>query len=95
MYAVLIDSGLSLRAIITGTPMYERLLEFNFIGEASFDCWIQGEWMREEVFDGKAELLGCALQLLEEYLQKDIVSNEDIVQAPRPDGALPPARTEW
>ena len=95
VYAVLVDSGLSLRAIITGTPMYERLLEFNFIDEASFDCWIQGEWVREEVFDGKAELLGCALQLLEQYLQKDIVSNEDIVQVPRPDGALPPARTEW
>ncbi len=93
--AVLIDSGLSLRAIITGTPMYERLLEFNFIDEASFDCWIQGEWMHEEVFDGKAELLRHAVKLLEKYLQKDIVSNEEIVQAPRPDGALPPARTEW
>jgi len=95
VYAVLVDSGLSLRAILTGTPMYERLLEFNFIDEASFDCWIQGEWVREEVFDGKAELLRRAVRLLEEYLQKDIVSNEDIVQAPRPDGALPPARTEW
>lgn len=95
VYAVLIDSGLSLRALITGTPMYERLLEFNFIDEASFDCWIQGEWVCEAVFDDKAELLRRAVMLLEEYLHKDIVSNEAIVQAPRPDGALPPARTEW
>ena len=95
VYAVLIDSGLSLRALITGTPMYERLLEFNFIDEASFDCWIQGEWVCEAVFDDKAELLRSAVTLLEEYLHKDIVSNEAIVQAPRPDGALPPARTEW
>ncbi len=94
-YAVLIDSGLSLRALITGTPMYERLLEFNFIDEASFDCWIQGEWVCEAVFDDKAELLRRAGTLLAEYLRKDIVSNEEIVQAPRPDGALPPARTEW
>ena len=95
VHAVLVDSGLSLRAIITGTPMYERLLEFNFIDEASFDCWIQGEWVCEEVFDDKYELLRRAVKLLEKYLQKDIVSNEEIVQAPRPDGALPPARTEW
>lgn len=95
VYAVLIDSGLSLRAIITGTPMYERLLEFNFLDEASFDCWIQGEWVCEEVFDDKAELLRRAVKLLEEYLQKDIVSNEEIVQTPRLDGTLPPARTEW
>src|SRR5262249_56674773 len=37
---VLVDSGLSLRAIITGPPANERILEFNFIDEASFDCWI-------------------------------------------------------
>ena len=35
--AVLVDSGLSLRVIVTGTPVGERLLEFNFIEEASFD----------------------------------------------------------
>ncbi len=95
VYAVIVDSGLSLRAILTGTPMYERMLEFNFIAEASFDCWIQEEWMREEVYEDKYELLRNAQKLLQQYLEKDIVSNEEIVHAPRPGGALPPARTEW
>lgn len=95
VYAVLVDSGLSLRAIMTATPMYERMFEFNFIAEASFDCWIQGEWMREEVFEGKEELLKQAPQLLKEYLEKDIASHQEIAQAPHIAGAVPPARTEW
>jgi hypothetical protein len=28
-------------------------------------------------------------------LEKDIVSNEEVVHAPRPGGVVPPARTEW
>ena len=95
VYAVLVDSGLSLRAIMTASPMYERMLEFNFIAEASFDCWIQGEWMREEVFEGKEELLKRASQLLKQYLEKDIDSHQEIAQAPHIAGAVPPARTEW
>src|SRR5262245_46489636 len=35
--AVVVDSGRSLRVIVTGTPVNERILEFNFIAEASFD----------------------------------------------------------
>ena len=95
VYAVIVDSGFSLRVILTGTPMYERMLEFNFIAEASFDCWIQEEWMREEVYEDKYELLRYAPKLLQKYLEKDIVSNEELVHAPRPGGAMPPARTEW
>ena len=95
VYAVIVDSGFSLRVILTGTPMYERMLEFNFIAEASFDCWIQEEWMREEVYEDKYELLRHAPELLQKYLEKDIVSNEELVHAPRPGGAMPPARTEW
>ncbi len=95
VYAVIVDSGFSLRVILTGTPMYERMLEFNFIAEASFDCWIQEEWMREEVYGDKYELLRHAPKLLQKYLEKDIVSNEELVHAPRPGGAMPPARTEW
>ena len=95
VYAVIVDSGFSLRVILTGTPMYERMLEFNFIAEASFDCWIQEEWMREEVYEDKYELLRHAPKLLQKYLEKDIVSNEELVHAPRPGGAMPPARTEW
>jgi hypothetical protein len=93
--AVLVDSGLSLRVIITGTPVGERLLEFNFIEEASFDCWIQGEWIREAVFRGKRELLRQAATLLKRYMARDMVRENDFFSSPHAKGALPPARTEW
>jgi hypothetical protein len=93
--AVLVDSGLSLRAIVTGTPVGERLLEFNLIEEASFDCWVQGEWIREDVFRGKRELLRHAAALLQQYLEKDLVREKEFFASPHAKGALPPARTEW
>ncbi len=65
--AVLVDSGQSLRVIVTGTPVGECILEFNFIQEASFDCWIRGEWVREELFASPEELLHHASRLLKEY----------------------------
>ena len=92
---VLVDSGLSLRAIITGTPLHERVLEFNFIEEASFDCWIRGEWVYEAVFRTKHELLQRAAELLRRYMEKDVLNDESFFDAPHAGGTLPPARTEW
>jgi|GEM_PF-208602 len=93
--AVIVDSGLSLRVIVTGTPVGERLLEFNFIDEASFDCWIRGEWIREEVFRDKRELLRRASGLLRRYMARDLVREKEFFSSPHAKGALPPARTEW
>jgi hypothetical protein len=91
---VLVDSGKSLRAIVTGTPLNERILEFNFIDEASFDCWIRGEWVREEVFKDKHQLLHQAPHLLQLYLEKNLVEKEQFLHAPR-STVVAPARTEW
>jgi hypothetical protein len=94
--AVLVDSGLSLRAIITGAPPYERILEFNFIQEASFDCWIHGEWMCEKVFGDKHQLLRHATELLHHFLlEKESPVDQGFLNAPRLQGPLPPGRTDW
>lgn len=91
---VLVDAGQSLRAIVTDMSSSERILEFNFIDEASFDCWIRGEWVREEVFKDKHKLLLQAPELLREYLEKDIIEQDTMFHAPR-SGLVAPARTEW
>ena len=91
---VLVDSGQSLRAIVTDTARSERILEFNFIDEASFDCWIRNEWVREEVFKDKHQLLQHAPSLLRQYLEKDLIEQEQFSHAPR-SGVVAPARTEW
>jgi hypothetical protein len=79
---------------VTDHPLSERILEFNFIDEASFDCWIRGEWVCEAIFKDKHVLLQQAPTLLQRYLEKDIIEQEQFFHAPR-SGVVAPARTEW
>lgn len=65
---VLIDSGTSVRAIITGEPVGERLVELRLGEESSFDAWVQGEWVREALFRNLDEALRRAPALVREYL---------------------------
>lgn len=92
---VIVDSGLSLRAVVADTQDLGILMEFNFMEEASFDCWIRNEWVSERVFAGKRELLRRAARLLKQYLRRGARFTEETVDAPSPTGALPPGRTDW
>jgi len=65
---VLIDSGTSVRAIITGEPVGERLVEVRLGEESSFDAWVNGEWVREALFRNFDEGLRRAPALVREYL---------------------------
>jgi hypothetical protein len=65
---VLIDSGTSVRAIITGNPSGERLVELRLGEESSFDAWVHGEWVREVLFRGFDDALRRAPHLVREYL---------------------------
>ena len=65
---VIVDSGRSARFIITGDPVGERVLEFTLGEESSFDCWIRGEWVREEWFGRLEDALCQAAPLVERYL---------------------------
>jgi len=67
-HAILVDSGTSLRAIVTGTPVGERLVELRLGDDASFDAWVHGEWVREVVFRGFEDALRRGPHLLREYL---------------------------
>jgi hypothetical protein len=71
---VIVDSGRSVRFIITGDPVGERVLEFTLGEESSFDCWIRGEWVREELFRDLEDALHHARPFVERYLgvQPDI-----------------------
>ena len=47
---VLVDSGVSIRAIATGDPPGERVVELRLGKESSFDAWLEEEWVHERVF---------------------------------------------
>jgi hypothetical protein len=65
---VLVDSGTSVRAIITGHPPGDRLVELRLGEESSFDAWVHGEWVREVLFRGFDDALRRAPGLVREYL---------------------------
>ena len=65
---VLVDSGTSLRAIITGEPAGERLVEVRLGDESSFDAWVRGEWVREALFRDFEDAIRRAPALVREYL---------------------------
>ena len=69
---VIVDSGRSARFIITGDPVGERILEFTLGEESSFDCWIRGDWVHEELFRNMEEALRKAGPYVKHYLGSHI-----------------------
>lgn len=76
--AAIVDSGRSLRAIITGTPPGERILEFNFNREEpTFDVWIRSDWKEEIVFRNLGEIYRAARVLIEEYMGAEALAKPE------------------
>lgn len=71
---VIVDCGRTVRFIITGEPVGERILEFTLGEESSFDCWIRGDWVREELFSSLDDALRKAPPYLGRYLESQTES---------------------
>lgn len=65
---VLVDSGEALRAIVSTTPLGERLVELRIGVESSFDAWVGAEWVREILFRNVDDALRRGPRLVREYL---------------------------
>jgi len=65
---VIVDCGRSVRFVLTGDPVGERVLEFTLGEESSFDCWIRGDWVREELFRDLDDALRHARPIVRRYL---------------------------
>jgi hypothetical protein len=68
---VLVDSDGLLRVLVTGTPLGERVLEMTLGETPSFDCWIEGEWVDENVFRNEEEGIAALRKLLRHYLSPE------------------------
>ncbi len=67
---VLVDSGTSVRAVATGDPVGERVVELCIGEESSFDAWEGGEWVAEKGYAGRNRLLRDAPALLWRHLRR-------------------------
>ena len=66
---VLVDSGISIRAIATGDPPGEKVVELRLGKESSFDAWNEGEWVQERVFRDRHRALREGTRLISLYLK--------------------------
>lgn len=66
---VLVDAGTSIRAIATGDPVGERIVELTIGSQSSFDAWSSGEWVREKVFRSRERALREGSGLIVRYLK--------------------------
>lgn len=78
---VIVDCGRSIRLLITGTPVGERLLELA-LGEApSFDCWVYNEWVREAVFEDAEAAIRALRRFVKEYLSPEGIAHAEAIAA--------------
>jgi hypothetical protein len=71
------DSGHSVRFINTGDPFGERVLEFRHGEESWFECWIRGDWVREELFRDLDDTLRQARPIVWRYLEPEPQADND------------------
>ncbi len=77
--AAIVDSGRTVRAILTGTPAGERILEFNFNrDEPTFDVWVRGDWKEEIVFANLGEIYRAARVLIGEYMSPEAIAAPEL-----------------
>jgi hypothetical protein len=66
--ALLIDAGYSVRLLITGEPVGERLIDVNFTEGPSLDYWANNELIEEKLFSNVAATLRELKSSLAGYL---------------------------
>jgi hypothetical protein len=78
---VIVDCGRSIRVLVTGTPVGERLLELT-LGEApSFDCWVCNDWVREALFEDADKALKALQRYMREYLSPEGIARAEAIAA--------------
>ena len=71
---LIIDAGYSVRALITGDPVGERLMDINFTAVPSLDYWVNGELVEERLFSNFDEVLRKLRPVLTRYLSQPALS---------------------
>lgn len=72
---VVVDSEQSVRLLVTGTPLGARILELTLDAVPSFDCWIEGEWVHEELFESREEALKAFRRSIVAYLSPEGIAH--------------------
>jgi len=66
--ALSIDAGYSVRVLITGEPIGERVVDINFLDTPSLDYWVRGQLTEERLFSSIDDALKKLRGSLRRYL---------------------------
>jgi len=71
---LIIDASYSVRVLITGDPVGERLMDINFTEVPSLDYWINNELVEERLFANFDDVLRKLRPVLHRYLSQPAFS---------------------
>ncbi|GIW43137.1 MAG: hypothetical protein KatS3mg077_0419 [Candidatus Binatia bacterium] len=71
---VIVDSGRSVRLLVTGERIGERILELTLGETPAFDAWIGEEWVEEREFPGAKRALREFRRLIHDYLSPEAIA---------------------
>jgi len=71
---LIIDAGYSVRVLMTGDPVGERLMDINFPEVPSLDYWVKGELVEERLFSNFEDVLRKLRPVLNRYLSQPVLS---------------------
>jgi hypothetical protein len=67
--ALIIDAGYSVRVLVTGEPVGDKLVDINFTDNPSLDYWMKNELVEEKLFSNFEEALRKIRGSLHGYLR--------------------------
>jgi hypothetical protein len=68
---LIVDAGYSIRVLLTGEPVGERLVDIQFNETPSLDYWVKGELVEERLFPSVVAALKAIPRNLCRYLDTD------------------------
>jgi hypothetical protein len=78
---VMVDCGRSVRVLVTGTPIGQRILDLTLGDNPSFDCWVDGEWVRERLFRDQRSAIGALRRYMRDYLSPEGIATSEALRA--------------
>ena len=78
---VVVDCGRTLRLLVTGSPLGDRILDMTLSETPSFDCWVDGEWVRERTFRDQRSALSALCRFIHELLSAEGMAAWEAIRA--------------
>jgi len=80
VYGVCVDSGKTLRFILSAQPLGLRIAELVLGRNPSLDVWIGGEWVHESVFADREAALNAFGSIVARFLSPEAIAHWEAVR---------------